>query len=155
MNFFGVYEMSNNHKLETIERIHGFMFAGNATFTFASIKTGSRFTYKIRESDSANPIFFVSALTSSDNENGFSYMGIIKENHNGDLNFFFAKPEKAKIASNAPSAKAFEWAINQILKDRKPPSLEIWHEGRCGRCGRKLTVPESINKGIGPECSKN
>ena len=27
-----------------------------------------------------------------------------------------------------------------------------WHEGRCGRCGRKLTVPESIEAGYGPEC---
>lgn len=33
-----------------------------------------------------------------------------------------------------------------------PPSLEVWHEGRCGRCGRALTVPESIASGIGPVC---
>jgi hypothetical protein len=30
--------------------------------------------------------------------------------------------------------------------------LEVWHEGRCGRCGRALTVPESVERGIGPEC---
>jgi hypothetical protein len=29
----------------------------------------------------------------------------------------------------------------------------VWHEGRCGRCGRKLTVPESIESGFGPECA--
>jgi len=32
--------------------------------------------------------------------------------------------------------------------------LEIWHEGRCGRCNRKLTVPASIALGIGPECGQ-
>jgi hypothetical protein len=30
--------------------------------------------------------------------------------------------------------------------------LEVWHEGRCGACGRRLTVPESIERGLGPEC---
>jgi hypothetical protein len=31
-------------------------------------------------------------------------------------------------------------------------TLEFWHEGRCGRCGRRLTVPDSIASGYGPEC---
>jgi hypothetical protein len=33
-----------------------------------------------------------------------------------------------------------------------PDGVVIWHEGRCGRCGRRLTVPESIESGYGPEC---
>jgi len=28
----------------------------------------------------------------------------------------------------------------------------VFHEGACGRCGRTLTVPESIASGFGPEC---
>jgi hypothetical protein len=39
--------------------------------------------------------------------------------------------------------------------DDLPESLEIWHEGSCLRCGRKLTVPESIESGYGPECIKS
>jgi hypothetical protein len=31
--------------------------------------------------------------------------------------------------------------------------VEFWHEGKCCRCGRKLTVPASIASGIGPECA--
>ncbi len=31
---------------------------------------------------------------------------------------------------------------------------KLVHEGRCGRCGRTLTVPESVTEGIGPECRK-
>lgn len=27
--------------------------------------------------------------------------------------------------------------------------------GRCARCARKLTVPASINRGVGPECAKH
>lgn len=32
--------------------------------------------------------------------------------------------------------------------------VEVWHEGSCGRCGRKLTVPSSIETGLGPECAE-
>ena len=39
-------------------------------------------------------------------------------------------------------------------KARIPEHLEIFHEGRCCACGRKLTTPESILSGIGPECAK-
>jgi hypothetical protein len=34
-----------------------------------------------------------------------------------------------------------------------PKGLKVHHEGRCCRCGRKLTVPESIETGLGPECA--
>ncbi len=36
----------------------------------------------------------------------------------------------------------------------KPHGYNVYHSGRCGRCGRELTVPASILSGIGPECSK-
>jgi hypothetical protein len=31
--------------------------------------------------------------------------------------------------------------------------FDVHHEGKCGRCGRKLTVPESVKSGFGPECA--
>ena len=46
------------------------------------------------------------------------------------------------------------WFYEKVIVDGKKPSdigLEVWHEGRCGKCGRKLIVPESIARGIGPE----
>lgn len=27
-------------------------------------------------------------------------------------------------------------------------------EGKCGRCARRLTTPESVQLGFGPECAK-
>jgi hypothetical protein len=32
------------------------------------------------------------------------------------------------------------------------PQLIVHHENHCGRCGRTLTVPESVERGIGPDC---
>jgi Family of unknown function (DUF6011) len=61
--------------------------------------------------------------------------------------------QKSRVGREAPSAKAFDWAWRALTKGTMPANLEVWHEGRCGRCGRKLTVPESIARGIGPECA--
>jgi hypothetical protein len=61
-------------------------------------------------------------------------------------------PKPGDISRDAPSARAFDWTWRHIARGIMPDALEIWHEGRCGRCARRLTVPESIAQGFGPEC---
>jgi len=58
------------------------------------------------------------------------------------------------IAANDMKAKVFEWLWRTRLSTASelPDQVEVWHEGRCARCGRRLTVPESISSGFGPEC---
>ncbi len=78
---------------------------------------------------------------------------------------------------------AMEWRIRSVCKDYKvppqPPSnigavrqaafpyvwervrfgidlpkgVEVWHEGGCCQCAHKLTVPASIELGLGPDCA--
>jgi len=126
-----------------------FMLAGNATFTIVSGKTGTRFTYKVRakEIDGGRTLHFVSVLTGADNENDFTFLGTIFEARE------FRHSKKSHIGPDAPSAKAFAWAFNRILADALGSDASVHHEGRCGRCGRKLTVPSSIELGLGPECA--
>jgi len=53
-------------------------------------------------------------------------------------------------------AKGFAWFWRTLTSGKAfPAGFEFWHEGRCGKCARRLTVPESIANGIGPECLKN
>ena len=63
------------HQLATAEDAVQFITAGNATFTLVSARTGTRFTYRVREAETTRPnaprIFFVSVLTGADNENAF------------------------------------------------------------------------------------
>lgn len=42
--------------------------------------------------------------------------------------------------------------LRYVAGESLPPSLEVFEEDRCGRCGRALTDPVSIERGIGPEC---
>jgi hypothetical protein len=136
-----------------------FVLAGNATFTVTSKSTGTRFTFKVRQSNPEAP-HFVSLLNGADNENNFAYFGFIGRNGQ----FIHAKPGKTGITPDAPSAKAFAFFWRHVdgspftLKSSGkvvtlPDVVDVHHEGRCCRCGRKLTVPESIESGIGPECA--
>jgi len=93
-------------------------------------------------------VFFVSLLSGSSNEEDFSYLGIIPK----DDPLSFRLTAKSRAGEQAQSVVAFRWFWKQITAGRLPGSMSVWHEGRCGRCGRTLTVPESIASGFGPEC---
>jgi len=46
------------------------------------------------------------------------------------------------------------WNVgNSKPEDIENAGFELRHAGRCGRCGRVLTVPESIDTGLGPTCA--
>lgn len=129
-----------------------FILAGNAYFTLRSMKTGTRFTYRVakpepQEGKPTPDIWFVSLLTGSDNTGDYAYIGMITNT----LEFRLTK--KSRFRADAPSVLGFAWFWKRFSMQLETPNLEIWHEGRCGRCGRKLTVPESIEAGLGPECA--
>jgi hypothetical protein len=127
-----------------------FALAGNARLTLSSLKSGARFTYRIRPSDDGK-IHFVHLLTGADNENDFAYLGIIR--YRMDAGPSFMVTAKSRISPDAPSAKAFAYFVREVIcQTRLPAQLEVRHENHCGRCGRALTVPESIDSGLGPDC---
>lgn len=127
---------------------------GSATVTLESLKTGNRFTYKIsqardKETNQPQDCYFVGLLVGPDNSSDYKYIGRIARS------VFWAGRKYAKpgdISPNAPSVRAFDWAWRALVKGAMPDALAVWHEGKCGRCGRKLTVPESVKNGFGPEC---
>ena len=134
---------------ESIEfQPYKFILAGNATFTVESKITGKRFTYKVNKLDDLEKdLWFVGVLTGPDNNADYTYLGIIQNNR------IFKRTAKSPISPDADSHKAFAWVWGKILAGANiEKQASIYHEGRCGRCGRKLTVPESIKSGFGPEC---
>jgi len=133
-------------QLSTVESICRFMFAGKATITLRSLKSGARFTYRIKESDDGK-CHFVSLLHGPDNEGDFIYLGHFRGGS-------YSHGRKSTVGINAPGSRAFEWFAANLLKNVLPANLEVWHEGKCGHCGHKLTVPESCLTGFGPDCSE-
>ena len=127
-----------------------FLLAGNAHATFVSLKTETRFTYKVvmadpRSGDTRAPPHFVSVLTGPDR---YEYLGTIF----GSKIYMHGK--RSRVSETAPSELAFAWVWQRLTAGRVPENIEVYHEGRCGRCNRRLTTPESVTLGIGPECEK-
>ena len=150
--------------LTDVDGIEKFMVGGNAYFTIKNVKTEHRFTYRVRapkeeQKDGKkvmrDDIYFVHLLTGYDNENSYTYIGYLKYLPS-DNTLGFTWGNKSRILKEAPGVDVITRYVNDFIRSGKlPKGIEFWHEGRCCRCGRKLTVPESISSGIGPECAKN
>jgi hypothetical protein len=144
----GAMSADNAAKLADAARARDFILAGDARFTFRSAKTGARYTYRVTQPKDGVP-HFVKVLTGSDNESDYTFLGTIFEAST------YRHGRRSHIGQDAPSAKAFAWAWEHIAKGELPEALEVFHEGRCGRCGRALTTPASVSQGYGPECIKH
>ena len=61
--------------------------------------------------------------------------------------------KKSVYKKDSGPMAALNFLFKQAARPAFPPNFVVRHDGRCGRCGRQLTVPSSIDKGIGPECA--
>jgi uncharacterized protein DUF6011 len=132
-------------KISNAQTARQFIMAGNARFTLRSERSGTRYSFRVAKSDDGK-LHFVSMLSGPDNESDYVYVGIIRDGR-------FTTTRKSKLTMDSEPIRAFVWTFRHLIeKNAVPEHLELWHEGRCGRCGRTLTVPESIASGFGPEC---
>jgi len=126
-----------------------FFKGGNALFTVGN-PTGEHYTFKIRQPKGDNKPYFVSLLTGPQNDSDYTYLGIFNPIQ---MRVYLTK--KSKYTEESTPVKVVRWAIQMVALGRLvPEGYTIQHEGRCCRCGRTLTTPESVEAGIGPECAK-
>lgn len=126
-----------------------FFTAGNATFTVTNPQ-GVHYTFKISRPRNAEPTcpLFVSLLSGADNVSDYTYVGILTDAGAVKLT------RKSRLLESSLPVKVIRWALNEIKAGRQlPKGYTCQHEGKCCRCGRMLTTPESIDSGIGPECA--
>jgi len=143
-----------HHQIATNKSTLDFILAGNATFTVRSTKSDTRYTYKVvnpkfdKADDKPATLWMVKVLCGSDNESDYMTLGKITHGEFSTTQ----KSREAGISMSTPSVIAFMWTLKNLVAGNTNFGVEIFHEGRCGRCGRKLTVPESIEANYGPEC---
>jgi hypothetical protein len=124
---------------------------GSTVFTVVFKNTGRRFTFRIgtpdKPKDPDSPPIFVRVLSGPDNTKDFGlYLGRLDRGRWYD----------GKVSAGADSYKAWKCLLDRAMSpDGSYPEdrIEIWHAGSCCKCGRRLTVPESIRDGIGPVCA--
>jgi len=129
-----------------------FFTAGRACFTVDNGKDGKLHKYytfliKKREFSKTRTCYFVFLLTSPEE---YTYLGQL----NPSSPYCHTTKKSTLTPSSAPF-KAINWALRLIKENIVPPgNALIVHEGRCARCGRKLTTPASITTGFGLECAE-
>lgn len=126
-----------------------FLLAGRAIFTVTNGK-GDRYTYRVAaKKDEGKPaVYFAGVLAGSNNESDYRYIGIV------DAGMMRLRATKRGLDPKSTAFRALDWVLMIVDGKRAlPEGYTLQHAGRCGRCGRLLTVPESIETGLGPECA--
>ena len=135
-----------------------FILAGKAIFTL-EIESGfgeqhglkSHYTFRVNKSDDVRygEKYFVGLLTGPDNLSDYSYLGVLDKEG-------FVRTTAKSVGVSPVVFKLLNRVIQLIWASDVSPIIKagfkLHHEGRCGRCGRTLTTPESVTAGFGPEC---
>ena len=150
---FENHRIDDKHQLTNIDDVKKFILAGNATFTLESTRTGKWFTYKVTKKEFKDDrgevektFYFVSLLSGPDNDSDYRYLGTISPK------FYVNTTAKSKISKDAISFKALSFFVSYLRKGELHNEINIYHEGVCGKCGKKLTTPDSVATGLGPIC---
>lgn len=134
----------------TIEQIARYVTGGKAIFTIQSTKIDKRYTYKVRQDKSNYERFLVDILYGPDNCNDYRLMGYFYTD-----NFTLRTPKREIVSSADNRYRMFMYFLQFLCTEEAlPDTCKFYPSGRCARCGRLLTTPESIESGFGPECIK-
>lgn len=150
---YETYE-NNKHSPIPLDMALRFILAGRSEFTLLSDKTRVKFAYRLKkrkvnkEKEKENKyLYYVTVLKGGER----IYAGVL---YYSDLKkmYMFSTGKKGKMTGDNIEIKSLMYVINKLNERNYGMRLTIYHVGRCGRCGRVLTVPESIMSGLGPEC---
>lgn len=137
-----------------------FVFAGRAIFVTENA-AGEHITYRVRGHESEFPLgsgimrksYFLNIKSpggkrfADGSQSPWRYIGVIGLDGNVKLT------NKSEYQPTSREVKVAAWSLRAIMDGKPlPEGYRIRHSGKCGRCGRELTDPESMTRGIGPEC---
>lgn len=126
--------------------IKDFLLAGKCTCSIRNNKTGNEYLFEINENNKNDKMYFIQSITGM----GKIYAGYLFLQEDGSI--IYNKGPKGQI----PEEDKRIQAILYVLKNYEilPPYVIVQHLGKCARCRRPLSDPESIRRGLGPECAK-
>ena len=140
-----------------------FVTAGRAIFTlsmpdaFVAANSGckDRYTFKVVHKPASEKwpeAFFVNLLSGPDNTSDYQPLGKLNPD-TGAVRLV----KSTKMTDASWPVRLVRRVFARLWADQgqaiEDAGFELRHAGRCGRCGRLLTVPESIETGLGPVCA--
>jgi hypothetical protein len=138
-----------------------FVLAGKAIFTVELAKDfrtkhnlKPHYTFRVDHTFAQGPYpesWFVKFLTGSDNTKDYSYLGMLDS-----VTGHVRTTAKSKLQQEHLVVQLLNRVLFLIWQGDVTPMTSkgfgLHHEGRCGKCGKLLATPESVERGIGPEC---
>jgi hypothetical protein len=130
-----------------------FLLAGRALYTVDN-GSGEHYTFKVRLkkgewNGKPSETYFVQ-VKAPGGPWPYQYIGIL----NPDTGHIKCTSKSAFL----PGTKEYDvaaWSTQVVIRGTMIPSnYDVRHAGKCGKCAKTLTDPESIERGIGPECWK-
>lgn len=141
------------------ENMLSVLTAGKAEFSLQNEESKKHFTYVlvkaksdsgVKQNQEGKQVYFVKVCR---DYMEFQYAGVLIIEQEQGAKYF--RGRKGKINPDAESIKGLLWLINKLLRGQEIPEvMQVYHFGKCCRCGRTLTDPESVKLGVGPECIK-
>ena len=131
-----------------------YMLAGKCEFTVVSGKTGTKLGYKItkKKAQQGSNSEFIYYLNTSINRE-MIYCGVLFFDEPSNT-FKFGKGARGQLQADHTNVRSILYIMNNLQLGNTNLNMRVYHVGKCGRCGRTLSTPESILTGLGPECSK-
>lgn len=145
-----------DRQLQSAVEVAKYMLAGDAIFTVKNIKSGNHFTFKVTMCKST--LYWVSVLAGPDpaTHYQYKYMGSIYfQMLRVGQKSRFTKTKGSQVSEHALSFQVFKAFFKILNEGRIAGGVEVWRAQNCGRCGRTLTDPVSIENGIGPICRQH
>jgi len=120
----------------------------NGFVTVTNPKTGGRRTFRVRtEKWGKDTHRVVGLLTGPRNTADYTNFGFVEAD--GSVKVWYKKRRETAFVKFARMLADNRRDLYTVQK-----GVTYRLEGRCRRCNRTLTVPESIESGIGPVCAK-
>lgn len=143
-----------SYKLED-DNVLRFITAGKSEFSIKNEVTGTHYTYKVMKARNpqrdSKAVFFIRVCYEYLN---FQYAGCLIIGQDNSITY--SKGVTGKIDSDAPSIKGLLWLFDKAVHNKPiDKRMGIYHFGRCARCGKVLTDPESVRIGLGPDCRRH
>jgi len=138
----------------SIEKIRPIL---NGTFTIRNRKTGEYRTFKIHtqpEGGFCAGRRIVSVLVGPDNVSNYGGFAFVNDAGDG-IDVWHSKRRREENDNKPTAYEWFGWMLADLLAhdgSRFGDRYDVLETRRCLICNRKLTTPESIERGIGPIC---
>ena len=139
--------MNTKHPISAENLVHLINNEGKklngAPFTIRSKKTGKDYTFKVSQVFYQNNNYL--HLKVETQYLVFKYLGWYKD----------GKVIYKKTEVNTPASQAISWFMKMLLANKLDvldSNVDIFHLGKCLKCGKTLTDANSIEVGFGPVC---